>query len=97
MELHTLEMDGEQKEVYDALFNSAKYIFRISRGNEGENVFGNYSSVLELLLRLRQATCCSSLIKSKRLQAARDILNMAAKDCSKATLTKEEAKKLFTK
>ena len=71
MELHTVEMDGQQKEVYDVLFKSARYIFsEVLRGNEGENVFGNYSSVLELLLRLRQATCCSSLIKSQKITSS---------------------------
>ena len=51
---------------------------------------------MELLLRLRQATCSTRLIKPERLQAAKDLLaNM--KDLNGTKLSKEEAKELFQK
>ncbi len=100
IELHSLEMDGQQKTIYDELFESAKYIFtEVSKGGDGDNVFRNYSSVLELLLRLRQATCSPSMIKKERLNAAREILKNAVNggNTNKKKLTKEEAEILFAK
>jgi SWI/SNF-related matrix-associated actin-dependent regulator of chromatin subfamily A3 len=96
IELHTLEMAQEQRSVYDALMDSAKAVFGAAMLGGGDNVFQNYSAVLELLLRLRQATCSTRLIKPERLQAAKDLLaNM--KDLNGTKLSKEEAKELFQK
>eukprot|EP00943_MAST-04B_sp_MAST-4B-sp1_P005376 g5376.t1 len=98
IELHSLEMDGQQKTIYDELFDSAKYVFaEVSKGGDGDNVFRNYSSVLELLLRLRQATCSPSMIKKERLNAAREILKNVVNGSNKKKLTKDEAETLFAK
>jgi SWI/SNF-related matrix-associated actin-dependent regulator of chromatin subfamily A3 len=97
IELHTLEMDGEQRETYNTLMESARAVFCAVSTGGGENVFRHYSAVLELLLRLRQATCSTKLIKPGRLESAKSCLENMRKAIKGKMLTKEETEDLFKK
>lgn len=63
-------------------------------------IMRQYSSVLECLLRLRQACCAAELVPKERLERARKILELLDPGSSGAPppkLSEEEAKELMSK
>lgn len=77
VEVHTVNMPagGVDLDVYQALFDSARRAFVATLEAGGRDaILQNYSSVLEVLLRLRQACCSQSLIPPARIAAARHVL-----------------------
>jgi len=73
IEVHRLQMQGAEKEAYDALYSSTRCIFQgLMAGGESE-VLSNYASVLECLLRLRQVCDAISLVPVERLERAREV------------------------
>eukprot|EP01135_Chromosphaera_perkinsii_P009011 Nk52_evm29s1569 gene=Nk52_evmTU29s1569 len=84
------------KKVYDGLFGS---FHGVLRRIATRHLLQNYSSVLELILRLRQTACSAALVPMERIQGAQDILEefegMYGKGTSKVNLSPEEAAKLL--
>lgn len=68
--------DGSQhKRIYDTLFHSAQEAFgAMLRGGE-EDALKEYMSILESLLRIRQACCSSLLIPPDRIKRAENVLD----------------------
>ena len=96
----TVRMQGKSKEAYSLLFQSARALFRALDLHGDAALMRQYSSVLECLLRLRQACCSPELISRERIERAREILEMIEPDSDNATavkLTEVEAKELMSK
>jgi SWI/SNF-related matrix-associated actin-dependent regulator of chromatin subfamily A3 len=93
-----------QWDAYNALADSAAAVFRaVIEGGGRDAVMRNYSQVLEMILRLRQAACCLDMVPGERIRAARDLLaqlqsSSSSSSCeSNKQLTAEEATALFQK
>jgi len=71
---HSVRMDGEERRVYDLLFASARAAFMALDAHGDVAVMQQYTSVLECLLRLRQACSSGSIIPAARLARARQVL-----------------------
>jgi hypothetical protein len=69
-----LQLDGKEKEAYDLLFRTSQHAFRALRLHGVDEVMKNYSNILELLLRLRQACCSEQMLPRERLANARRVL-----------------------
>jgi SNF2 family DNA or RNA helicase len=100
----SITVKGRHRETYDVLFRSAKYAFSALAMHGEAALLQRYSSVLECLLRLRQACCSADLVPPSRIQRARELLqrfesggdlNGEAAGNVKAKLTAEEAKGLL--
>lgn len=88
---------GKHKEIHDALFNSARGVFAAALRNGSDDTLKNYSSVFEILLRVRQACCSGALVPEERWQRAMSVLKELDKRGSANPLTNEEAWTLLEK
>jgi len=95
-----------QWDVYKVLADSTSAVFRAVLDRGGRNaIMSNYSQVLEMILRLRQAACSLDMVPVERLQAARNLLEHLQSSTSstkggkkkKKAMTVEEASDLFKK
>jgi SNF2 family DNA or RNA helicase len=100
----SITVKGRHRETYDVLFRSAKYAFSALAMHGEAVLLQRYSSVLECLLRLRQACCSADLVPPSRISRARELLQRfeSGGDLSgegtglvKAKLTADEAKGLL--
>jgi SWI/SNF-related matrix-associated actin-dependent regulator of chromatin subfamily A3 len=104
--LHTLRMTDKQREAYTLIFSSAQAAVRAAMEAEGDQ--GNiFSSILECIMRLRQACDDVSIVPPERLQRAAQLLARiergevaaaaaaAAAGGVKKKLTVEDARLLF--
>jgi len=87
------------KKIYDTLFASAREAFNAIISNEEQGVLKQYMSILETLLRIRQACCSGALVPKDRLQRAQEILDeiKKRKEGGGKPLTAEEGQKLLEK
>jgi SNF2 family DNA or RNA helicase len=74
VQTHSVTMEGEERLVYDLLFSSARAAFMALDAHGDTAVMQQYTSVLECLLRLRQACSSGSIIPAARLARARMVL-----------------------
>jgi SNF2 family DNA or RNA helicase len=74
VQTHSVTMEGEERLVYDLLFVSARAAFMALDAHGDTAVMQQYTSVLECLLRLRQACSSGSIIPAARLARARMVL-----------------------
>jgi len=98
---------GKHRQVYDILFQSAQLAFNALDVHGERDLMQQYASVLECLLRLRQACCAASLVTERRLQRAQEILDFLGVNSSGSSghisqesvkpLSVEEAKQLLNK
>jgi len=97
VELHTLQLDAAHQSVYDSLFNATRQVVMATMESGGDGaIMQVYASVLESILRLRQACLCTSLVPADRLKAAQQVLAAgSAKVTAGKALSVEEARKLF--
>jgi SWI/SNF-related matrix-associated actin-dependent regulator of chromatin subfamily A3 len=73
---HTVRMEGAERCVYDVLFASARAAFMALDAHGDSAVMQQYTSVLECLLRLRQACSSASIVPAARLARARQVLQL---------------------
>lgn len=96
IEVHSITMSKEQRTAYDAIFQSARLVVRAALSAPDAKLTGLYSSVLECILRLRQACCDLALIPPDRLQAAVALLaKLQSKGPADKKLSAAEVGKLF--
>jgi SNF2 family DNA or RNA helicase len=101
--LITLKMNTQQREAYMTLFSSAQAAVRAAFEDRTDRTLGNvFSSVLVLIMRLRQACDDQSMVPADLLARAASVLAGIAKHAgdgkdgsSGAKLTAEDAVKLF--
>lgn len=55
-----LQFSEEEREIYDALYKNAKSKF-LDYADSG-TVLNNVTAIFSILMRLRQAVCCSNLL-----------------------------------
>jgi SWI/SNF-related matrix-associated actin-dependent regulator of chromatin subfamily A3 len=88
--------EGPDKEVYDALYSSVRLAFRAVLEHDSTHQVA-YSSILEVLLRMRQACCSGQLVPKERREAALEIWRELQKRDTGKALTVEEGKVLLDK
>jgi len=96
IQLHAIEFpqDHFDKELYEALYQTFRLAIRAMM--DGDSPFQKYSSILEVLLRMRQCCCSSTLVPKDRRDAA---LKAWRDHCSDGNqlLSAEEGQKLLEK
>jgi SWI/SNF-related matrix-associated actin-dependent regulator of chromatin subfamily A3 len=98
VEVHVVELDAAHRDVYDSIANSARAAFKIALQGGDAAVTGEYSSVLECILRMRQAACDISLLPAERVRAAKQVLEqLEKKSAAGSAMDPKEAKILFEK
>lgn len=96
IKIETSEMDEDEREFYQALERGAQE--KMNRYINNKNLKMNYSNVLVLLLRLRQACCHPKLIeRANRLKASKIISGRSGRKAIKLChkLTSTVIRKLF--
>ena len=71
---HSVRMEGHERYVYDLLFASARAAFDTLAAHGNSAVMQHYTSVLECILRLRQACSSAGIVPPARLARARQVL-----------------------
>jgi len=97
VEVRLVSFDGfaYAQRASEALEKASRRVVQgLSRG-DGEGLLAQYSLVLELIMRMRQAACCPALVPKARLQAALRSVQEAA--ASGVDLTPAEAIALLQK
>lgn len=91
--------DDGHKEVYDALFGTFRAAVSIilEDANGTGEMTKRYSSVLEVLLRMRQSCCSASLVPEERRIAVIDTWKNLKENKDGVKLSIEEAKSLLEK
>lgn len=97
VELRSVEFpDGIHKTIHDNLFSTARAIFAAAlQEGEGE-ALKNYMSILETLLRVRQACCSGQLVPKDRRDSADQVL-LELKSRGDKPLTVDEGNALMEK
>lgn len=98
VELRLVEFpdDSPHKTIHQTLFRTAQAAFQATLQEGDAEALKNYMSVLETLLRIRQACCSGVLVPKERLERAEQVLaDLEGRD-GKA-LTAEEGKALLDK
>ena len=88
--------DSKDKAIHDTLFQTAQAAFKATLQGGDAEALKNYMSVLETLLRIRQACCSSVLVPKERLERAEQVLAELQGRDGKA-LSAEEGKALLDK
>jgi len=88
--------DSKHKTIHQALFQTAQAAFQATLQEGDAEALKNYMSVLETLLRIRQACCSGVLIPKERLERAESVLRELEGRDGKA-LSAEEGKALLDK
>eukprot|EP00978_Attheya_sp_CCMP212_P013372 scaffold33647_cov49-Attheya_sp.AAC.2 len=84
------------KSIHDALFESARAAFEATLLDGDDAALKNYVSVLERLLRIRQACCSGILVPKERRERAQEVMRELHLRDGKA-LTAEEGRHLLEK
>ncbi len=96
VELRAVEFPpGPHKAIHDTLFDTARLIFS-STLQQDRGGLDNYMSILEMLLRIRQACCSGELVPPERRQRAEEVWQELQSRGGKP-LTAEEGKILLEK
>lgn len=99
VELRSVEFPtGPHKAIHDTLFGTARLIFSstLQQARDGKESVDNYMSILEMLLRIRQACCSGDLVPPSRRQRAEEVWQEHQSRGGKP-LTAEEGKILLEK
>jgi SWI/SNF-related matrix-associated actin-dependent regulator of chromatin subfamily A3 len=97
VQLRSIEFpDGHHKTIHHTLFQTAQVAFQATLQGGDAEALKNYMSVLETLLRIRQACCSGVLIPKERLERAENVLK-ELENRGAYPLTAEEGKALLAK
>jgi SNF2 family DNA or RNA helicase len=91
----TFPDDCAHKKIHDALFDSARMVFRatLSSGSDS-NISKNYMKILETLMRIRQACLSGELVPKASIDAAEAVLKYVGE---KQELSAEDGERLLEK
>ena len=85
------------KRIHDILFETAQLVMRATLSAGRTEALKEYSSVLEVLLRIRQACCSGILVPQARLDRAESVLKQIRKKGNAHKLSAEEGRALLAK
>ena len=85
------------KRIHDILFDTAQVAMRATLSADRKEALKEYSGVLEVLLRIRQACCSGILVPQARLDRAECVLNEIRKKGYAHKLSAEEGRDLLAK
>jgi SWI/SNF-related matrix-associated actin-dependent regulator of chromatin subfamily A3 len=88
---------GPHKDIHDALFQSARGAFSATLQNGNDAPFKHYNSLLELILRIRQACCSGRMVPKERWQQAMRVVEDLEKRSKGKPVSADEGVALLAK